>query len=78
MQTIEGQWVKLQELRDLLYATAHDRVLADWVLGRLANTTFADGYVVYKYVSRQPLGIAVRSGIWECACVTQLFASRTS
>ncbi|CAD7700355.1 unnamed protein product [Ostreobium quekettii] len=48
LQTIEGHWVRLQELRELLYATAHDRVLADWVLGRLANTTFANGCVVYK------------------------------
>ena len=42
--------MRLQELRELLYATAHDRVLVDWVFGRLANTSLVAGYCVYKYV----------------------------
>lgn len=47
VQTVEGRWIRLQELRETLYTTAHDRVLADWVLGRISNTLFG-GFAIYK------------------------------
>ncbi|GMH42329.1 hypothetical protein BSKO_10248 [Bryopsis sp. KO-2023] len=51
IQTVEGRWVRLQELRENLYSTAHDRVLADWVLGRISNTLFS-GFIIYKTRSK--------------------------
>eukprot|EP00210_Caulerpa_lentillifera_P004182 g3988.t1 len=51
LQSYENRWVRLQELRDILYDTAHDRVLADFVLGRMANS-IVNGFSIFKQRSK--------------------------